>query len=228
MLICDAVVAFIVSQGYAELDDVCAALGIDAEEAVVQAGFGESSTVGGLLCALAGRIPRAGDQIPFSGYLFTVREVEDGRLILNVGAKRMVPVLPAEASLQQNLGAVGAGQRLRQWSTQLGESETGHDSDGQVEWGQRPGGDSSRPYDGDSACGDAQHREDDGAARGSGAAYDLSSFPEVLRGPDEDEGEAEESAADDGSGTAQGTPGTGTARRAYFEGDWVEEWLEAD
>jgi hypothetical protein len=63
--------------------------------------------------------------------------------------------------------------------------------------------------------------------RHRGADYDLSSFPEVLRGPDK-EREAGAGAVEEDGGTAQGTPGTGTARRAYFEGDWVEEWLEAD
>ena len=76
-------------KGYAALDDVCAALDIDFEQAVEAAGFGESSTIGGLLCALAERIPRAGDGIEFAGYLFTVRAVEEDRVILSVTAEQL-------------------------------------------------------------------------------------------------------------------------------------------
>jgi hypothetical protein len=221
---------------------VCAALGIDAEEAVEQAGYGEASTVGGLLCALAGRIPRAGDQIPFSGYVFTVREVEDGRLILNVGAKRMIPALP----VVQAAGAAGAGQwGLRQGSSHQ-TAERGHESDqdseGQLEWGLAAEGEFGRVHgareedqqdddEGGSSLGGADGADAaaEGQRRRHGAAYDLSSFPDVLDGPDSDASAAEEdarTAAPEGGGAASGRPGP--ARRAYFEGDWVEEWLGSD
>ncbi|KAJ1440837.1 hypothetical protein B484DRAFT_391085, partial [Ochromonadaceae sp. CCMP2298] len=49
-------------------------------------GLGEFSTVGGLLCAVAGRIPKAGDRVPFRNFLYTVKEVEDNRLILSISA----------------------------------------------------------------------------------------------------------------------------------------------
>lgn len=91
-------------RGYAELDDVCDALGfvIDNETR------GESSTIGGLLCALvsrlsycsvlwilmlatyyyvqAGQIPKAGDQLRLAEYDFEVSEVEDNRRILKLTA----------------------------------------------------------------------------------------------------------------------------------------------
>ena len=76
-------------KGYAALDDVCAALDIDFEQAIEAAGFGESSTIGGLLCALAERIPRAGDGIEFAGYLFTVQAVEEDRVILSITAEQL-------------------------------------------------------------------------------------------------------------------------------------------
>jgi len=73
-------------KGYAALDDVCEALQIDLEDDRYSAKVGEASTIGGLLCAIAGRIPKAGDQIPFAQYVFTVIDVLDNRLILKVGA----------------------------------------------------------------------------------------------------------------------------------------------
>ena len=52
--------------------------------------LGEYSTVGGLLCAIAGMIPKAGDQVEFAGFAFTVLEVEDNRRISSLIASPIV------------------------------------------------------------------------------------------------------------------------------------------
>jgi hypothetical protein len=82
------------------------------------------------------------------------------------------------------------------------------------------GGSSLEEADGGEASAEGRRRR--------GAAYDVSSFPEVLGGPCDGSAAKEEAmtAAAEGGSAALGTPGP--ARRAYFEGDWVEEWLEAD
>lgn len=66
----------------AELDDVCEALDIAA--ALADPELPECSTLGGLLCALAGRIPRAGEHVDFAGYRFTIRSVEGSRRLVDV------------------------------------------------------------------------------------------------------------------------------------------------
>lgn len=67
-------------KGFAELDDVCEALGLEITEELK----GEYSTIGGLLCAQAGEIPKEGDEIVFGGYKFTVLHVEDNRRIIDL------------------------------------------------------------------------------------------------------------------------------------------------
>lgn len=75
--------------GWTELDDVCDALDIDIESDIEEAGYGET-TLSGLLCAVAGRIPSTGDSIMFAGYVFTVMELEHDRVILNTSVRRIV------------------------------------------------------------------------------------------------------------------------------------------
>ena len=95
-------------KGYAALDDVCEALQIDLEDDRYSAKVGEASTIGGLLCAIAGRIPKAGDQIPFAQYVFTVIDVLDNRLILKVGASVRVDLNSGTTDLNSN-GIINSG-----------------------------------------------------------------------------------------------------------------------
>ena len=69
-------------KGFAELDDVSEALGLKLEEDTLR----EYPTIGGLLCSLAGEIPRAGERFILSGFSFMVSEV-DARRILSVEAE---------------------------------------------------------------------------------------------------------------------------------------------
>lgn len=78
-------------KGSAELDDVCEALAID--RAALTA-LGEYSTVGGLICSIAGMIPKAGDQVAFAGYGFTVLEVEDNRRVTALIAAPLSAAVP--------------------------------------------------------------------------------------------------------------------------------------
>ena len=73
-------------KGYAELDDVCEALGLELEDEEK----GEYSTIGGFLCSEAGEIPREGDQLALCGYKFIVKEVEDNRRIISLSAEKIV------------------------------------------------------------------------------------------------------------------------------------------
>ena len=73
-------------KGYAELDDVCEALGLDLDDEEK----GEYSTIGGFLCSEAGEIPREGDQLALCGYKFIVKEVEDNRRIISLLAEKLV------------------------------------------------------------------------------------------------------------------------------------------
>jgi CBS domain containing-hemolysin-like protein len=70
-------------KGYAELDDVCEALGLELDDEEL----GEYSTIGGFLCSEAGEIPREGDQLVLCGYKFVVKEVEDNRRIISLSAE---------------------------------------------------------------------------------------------------------------------------------------------
>ena len=73
-------------KGYAELDDVCEALGLELDDEEK----GEYSTIGGFLCSEAGEIPREGDQLALCGYKFVVKEVEDNRRIISLSAEKIV------------------------------------------------------------------------------------------------------------------------------------------
>mmetsp|Transcript_12599 Transcript_12599/g.18925 ORF Transcript_12599/g.18925 Transcript_12599/m.18925 type:complete len:413 (-) Transcript_12599:225-1463(-) len=92
-------------KGSAELDDMCEALGIDRDE--VAASLGEYSTVGGLLCSIAGMIPKAGDQIEFAGFGFTVLEVEDNRRVTSLLAAPLAN--PPTSPLASSNGGVSEG-----------------------------------------------------------------------------------------------------------------------
>ncbi len=71
-------------KGYAELDDVYEALSLhrNIDEEEFKDTSGDISTIGGLLCSQAGQIPVAGYTIEFGGYLFSVEEVDDRRILL--------------------------------------------------------------------------------------------------------------------------------------------------
>lgn len=69
-------------KGYAELDDVYEALSLQIDEEEFKDTSGDISTIGGLLCSQAGQIPVAGYTIEFGGYLFSVEEVDDRRILL--------------------------------------------------------------------------------------------------------------------------------------------------
>jgi putative hemolysin len=71
----------------AELDDVFEALNINYRERRNRnelPDIGESSTIGGLLCFLAGKIPKEGDSLRFAGYDFYISKVEDNRKIVDI------------------------------------------------------------------------------------------------------------------------------------------------
>lgn len=70
-------------KGYAELDDVCEALGLELDDEEL----GEYSTIGGFLCSEAGEIPREGAQLILGGYKFIIKEVEDNRRIISLSAE---------------------------------------------------------------------------------------------------------------------------------------------
>ena len=70
-------------KGYAELDDVCEALDMKLNDELLD---GEYSTIGGLLCSIAGKIPKAGDSIYLGHYRFIIKEVEDEKRILTLSA----------------------------------------------------------------------------------------------------------------------------------------------
>jgi len=73
-------------RGFAELADVYDALGLKVDEALTET-LEEYSTIGGLLCSLAGEIPKLGEKLDFSGFCFTVTEVDDRR-VLRATARR--------------------------------------------------------------------------------------------------------------------------------------------
>lgn len=88
-------------KGNAELDDVFEALDIDGSSSgdgnsdyslVMKNTIGEYTTIGGLLCSVAGMIPQAGALIPFAGFIFTVLEVEEKRRIQKLVAVRVQSV----------------------------------------------------------------------------------------------------------------------------------------
>jgi len=78
-------------KGYAELDDVYEALGINVDAQNGEEGSSmppvEVSTIGGLLCTVAGEIPETGDTITFFGYKFRVEKVDKRRIISLVATR---------------------------------------------------------------------------------------------------------------------------------------------
>eukprot|EP01038_Epipyxis_sp_PR26KG_P011636 gene11636-15586_t len=70
-------------KGYAELDDVFETLQIEIKDDERDS-IDEYATIGGLLCSIAGMIPKKNDQIEFAGYVFTINEVEDNRRITSL------------------------------------------------------------------------------------------------------------------------------------------------
>lgn len=76
-------------RGVAELSDVYDALELKSDDDGLLKYLDEYSTIGGLLCSLAGKIPSSGETIAFSGYAFTVTEVDDRR-VLSVTATALI------------------------------------------------------------------------------------------------------------------------------------------
>ncbi len=66
---------------------------------------GDHSTIGGLLCALAGKIPSVGDVIIFAGFQFTVLSLFGGRRIGVLRAERVGSVQQYN-NVQQAVAAV--------------------------------------------------------------------------------------------------------------------------
>jgi len=113
-------------KGYAELDNVFEALGIKFDAQNGEEGTSmppvEVSTIGGLLCSIAGEIPETGDNILFSGYRFRIKEVDNRRIISLVAVK-------AETG-QGGEGASGGGSEGVEQSdregSEGGDSERGN------------------------------------------------------------------------------------------------------
>lgn len=200
---------------------------------------GESSTIGGLLCAEAGRIPRPGDQIPFAQYLFTVLQVEDNRLILSVRAQLLDP------------GNAAAGDLGNNPNSDMSEAFHG------TAW--EPDGDSDQingrfedPTPTNSAYHGNINGNDNGntnAFRMSGdvvasSVYDRTTFPDVVAPSGADvsnvdiNGSNSVSAeiANPSSGASSSTSTTVNSnmrsavrgKRVFVEGTWIEDWFNAD
>ena len=86
-------------KGSANLEDVCEVLSVRLEE---HEGGENSMTMGGLLCAVLGEIPRAGQQVELQGFLFTAEEVDERRVL----SVRAAP-LRSEKEETENREAVG-------------------------------------------------------------------------------------------------------------------------
>ncbi|TFJ80946.1 hypothetical protein NSK_007589 [Nannochloropsis salina CCMP1776] len=65
-------------QGNADLEDVWTELGMEDKEEVVR---GDFATFGGYLCSLAGEIPAVSDHIVVPGYIFTIEQADERRII---------------------------------------------------------------------------------------------------------------------------------------------------
>jgi len=95
-------------KGYAELDNVFEALGIKIDAQTGEEGVAmppvEVSTIGGLLCSIAGEIPEAGDTINFSGYRFRVKEVDNRRIISLLAVKHQGEDAGAAAGTGAGMG----------------------------------------------------------------------------------------------------------------------------
>jgi CBS domain containing-hemolysin-like protein len=194
-------------RGYAELDEVCAALGIDQEDLAQEherEGAAEASTIGGLLCALAGRIPRPGDQVPFAGYVFTVREVEDGRVILNVGARPSTQHAPAAQ------GTVKQGQP----PSATDDATAAVAASGEASAVQASTGPAYSAGRGDPAQYSTNHG-------GASVVDDAGEDDTSAEGP-------EERARGSGRGGRSEVTHARSRGSTYFEGDWVQDWMQAE
>ena len=89
-------------KGSANLDDVCEALGIELDDEQLQE---NSMTIGGLLCARVGEIPRAGQFVDIVGYRFTATEVDERRVI-GVRAESLSSIVDTAAT-SATVGTVG-------------------------------------------------------------------------------------------------------------------------
>lgn len=187
------------------------------------------------MCAEAGRIPRAGDQIPFAQYMFTVLQVEDNRLILSVSAKLLD---------HGNDRGSTAARELGNTSNDVIEAFYG------VAW--EPDGDSDQDdvhFEGSTLPNGAYRGNINGngnpnALRMGGdvvssSVYDRATFPDMVSatGADVDANDmyGANAVCDDISG-ASGSASTITSslqgavrgKRVFVEGTWMEDWFNND
>jgi CBS domain containing-hemolysin-like protein len=78
----------------------------------------ECSTIGGLLCSLAGCIPRVGDVIHFAGYTFSILKVEGGRRLVDIlvepvrlleSDRPLLESVCADKSADGDINVIGSG-----------------------------------------------------------------------------------------------------------------------
>jgi CBS domain containing-hemolysin-like protein len=110
-------------RGIAELSDVYDALKLKSDDDALLKFLDEYSTIGGLLCSLAGKIPSSGETIAFSGYAFTVTEVDDRR-VLAVTATALVK--PEDTSIVEQDQLIF---RDGEWIEKTGDENSGSGSD---------------------------------------------------------------------------------------------------
>lgn len=111
-------------KAYAELDDVFEALGIDPREKEKKEEIGEYSTIGGLLCSIAGRIPQEGDEIVFANYVFYIEKVEDNRRLVDIKVSPIVTSSSSSVSGEGIANGVGAVDETNSFETESYASES--------------------------------------------------------------------------------------------------------
>ena len=84
----------VVFEGKMPLTDVCRVLNIDIT--TFEAVQGESESLGGLLLELFSRLPKAGDETTYNGFVFQVLAADDKRINEVRVRKVMVPVEQAQ------------------------------------------------------------------------------------------------------------------------------------
>lgn len=120
-------------KAYAELDDVFEALGIDPREKEKKEEIGEYSTIGGLLCSIAGRIPQEGDEIVFANYVFFIEKVEDNRRLVDIKVSPIVSSSLPTVSGEGIANGVGAVDESNSFETESYASDSERSSEELVE-----------------------------------------------------------------------------------------------
>ena len=80
--------------GRADIDDINEALGTDFPS-------DDADTLGGLLLTVTGHMPAEGESVPIDGFLFTIRKVDQRRVVL-VHARRLSPEEMADHSAPED------------------------------------------------------------------------------------------------------------------------------